>query len=209
MDGQIQMQLGTSGSSFLPPFFSLCASHTLSSCTPASYTDGNLPLPGSARLSSSVLVSKISGKSSDWPSLGQLSNLNRSTVAKRTRCKKHGGSLKSLGLELGEGKRKTFPQKMGDICSQKREKTTYQSLVLPRMKANKAFKSEVKWLLLQVTPLWNSLDISIQFNINWTFMVCWYYVTSWHVMGSLSICLMNNAKMNKVGKVPVPKELTT
>lgn len=75
--------------------------------------------------------------------LGQLSTLNRSTVTKRTKCKKHGGSLKSLGLDLGEGKRKTFPQKMGDICSQKREKTTYRSPVLPRMKANKAFKSEV------------------------------------------------------------------
>lgn len=146
------MQLGTSGCFFLAPF-SLCTSHTLSCCTPTSYTDGSLLLPGSARLSSSVLVSKIPGKSSDGPSLGQLSNLNQSTVTTRTKCKKHGGSLKSLGLELGEGKRKTFPQKMGDICSQKREKTTYQSPVLPRVKANKAFKSGVKWLLLQVTPL--------------------------------------------------------
>lgn len=147
------MQLGTSGSFFLAPFFSLCTSHALSCRTPTSYTEGNLLLPGSARLSSSILVLKIPGKSSDWPSLGQMSNLNQSTVTKRTKCKKHGGSLKSLGLELGEGKRKTFPPKMGDICSQKRERTTYQSPVLPRMKANKAFKSGVKWLLLQVTPL--------------------------------------------------------
>lgn len=208
MDRQIQMQLGTNASSFLPPF-SLCTSHMLSCFTPTFYTDGNLLLPGSARLSPSVLVSKIPGKSSDWTSLGQLSNLNQATVTKITKCKKHSGSLKSLGLELGEGKRKTFPQKMGDICSQKRERTTYQSPVLPRMKANKAFKSGVKWLLLQVPPLWNSLDISIQFNINWTFMVCWHCVTSWHIMGSLSICLMRDVKMNKVSKVPVPKELTT
>lgn len=86
MDGQIQMQLGASGSFFLPPFFSLCTSHTLSCCTPTSHIDGNLLLPGSARLSS-FLVSPIPGKSSDWPSL------NRSTGTKRTKCKKHGGSL--------------------------------------------------------------------------------------------------------------------
>lgn len=119
---------------------SLCASFTSYAAACQLLTQMAIRFLASPRLSSSVRVLKILGKSSDWPSLGQLSTLNQSAVTKRVKWKKHGRSFKSQGLELGEEKRKTFSQKKGDRCSQKKGKTACHSPLLPRMKANKAFK---------------------------------------------------------------------